>query len=94
MADLNLDLDDLNVESFDASPDEGNERGTVRGHAVSDYGCGYDSFDCDRGPDYSVDTCDGCGAQTNYCEQSAYLHCTRLINCGGTDYARQCDINV
>lgn len=91
MADLALDLDDLDVESFKASPND-DERGTVHGHAVSDYGCGYDSFDCDRGPEFTVDSCDGCGAQTNYCEQTEYQHCTDLYTQAGyTDTNYDCN---
>jgi hypothetical protein len=75
---LNLDLDDLDVDSFTTSAED-DEPGTVQG----------------QGSYYYAGSCDlncGSAACSNYCEETEYIHCTELINCGDdTDYASPCD---
>lgn len=59
MKKLTLELDALQVESFDVSPDQDQERGTVRAHDyTNDLDCWGDNDDKLATCDYSCDTCD------------------------------------
>lgn len=79
MRKLKLDMDQLQVETFDTAADRADERGTVRGHAWTLLGCGYGSWDapaiCD--PDQPTVT-----RMYDYCE-CLYTEGLRVETCFG-----------
>jgi hypothetical protein len=90
---LNLDVAELQVESFESTDAQAGARGTVRGHAKATYGCtvGWDT--CDTQADSCGATCiaaTGCQYDSQcvgWCE-SQHASCSCFTGCPA--YATNC----
>lgn len=82
MKKLSLNLDALSVETFDTSPDEMVQRGTVQGHATWHYNGCTAAQPCNpsSSPNYTLD---------ETCQETCVYSCG--VSCGGScDYSCNC----
>ena len=87
MKKISLHLDSLLVESFETTPADTAERGTVRGHAT-DTSCYERHCTCDETAGVECET-DGCGTNLATCGASCTFYCSQ--SCPANTCAYSCE---